>query len=229
MTLSLKIVINVPGFPVTLSGVEGLCVSNTHKREATNQKHSMIPRIHPLPESDASAELKAAWAKHIDDYPGSRITNMKATLSHSPLAFDVYMQWYPLYHAVIGIVGERAAYLFAHAISEASNCPLCTTFFRKIIIQHGERPEDLHLTDDEQYLLDFGATIAQNRGTVLDETYEPIRQRFSDQEIVTLVAFAGQMIATNLINNVLHVTIDEYLYPYLPVIQSEGRTDTTHA
>lgn len=193
-----------------------------------------MPRINPLAESDASTDLKAAWAKHIDDYPGSRITNMKATLSHSPLAFDVYMQWYPLYQAVIGIVGERAAYLFAHAISEASNCPLCTTFFRKLIIQNGERPEDLQLTDDEQHLLNFGAEVARNQGNVPDELYEPIRQRFSDQAVVILVAFAGQMIATNLFNNVLHVTIDEYLYPYLPLTQSDRtggprRTATPHA
>lgn len=183
-----------------------------------------MPRINPIPESQVSDTLRAAWAQHIADYPGSRITNMKATLSHSPLAFDVYMQWYPLYHEVIGIVGERSAYLFAHAISEASNCPLCTTFFRKIIIQNGERPEYLHLTESEQQLLDFGAAIAQNRGdrsagAVSDDLYEPIGQRFTTEQIVVLVAFAGQMIATNLFNNVLHVEIDEYLYPYLPLTQ----------
>ncbi len=176
-----------------------------------------MPRIHPLPESDAADDLKAAWAQHIADYPGSRITNMKATLSHSPLAFAVYMQWYPLYHAVIRIVGERSAYLFAHAISEASNCPLCTTFFRKIIIQNGERPEDLQLTEPEQQLLDFGAAIAQHRGEVPDLLYAPIQVRYSDADIVVLVAFSGQMIATNLFNNVLEVRVDEYLYPYLPL------------
>lgn len=95
---------------------------------------------------------------------------MKATLSHSPLAFAVYMQWYPLYHEVISIIGERPAYLFAHAISEASNCPLCTTFFRKIIIEH---PEDLNLTEAEQHLLDFGSEIARNRGEVSDAVYGP--------------------------------------------------------
>ncbi len=186
-----------------------------------------MPRINPLPHTEASADLREAWTKHIADYPGSRITNMKATLSHSPLAFEVYMQWYPLYHEVIRIVGERSAYLFAHAISEASNCPLCTTFFRKIIIQNGERPEDLILTTEEQQLLDFGAEIALNRGersecritavAVGDAIYEPIRERFADNEVVILIAFAGQMIATNLFNNVLGVTIDEYLYPYLPL------------
>lgn len=174
-----------------------------------------MPRINPLPMSAAGNDLKAAWATHIADYPGSRITNMKATLSHSPLAFEVYMQWYPLYHEVIGMVGERMAYLFAHAISEASNCPLCTTFFRKIIIQNGERPEDLRLSETEQQLLDFGAAIAQQRGEVPDSIYRPIRERYSDVQIVVLVAFAGQMIATNLFNNVLEVEIDEYLYPYV--------------
>ena len=179
-----------------------------------------MPRIAPLPDSLAPAELKAAWAQHIADYPGSRITNMKATLSHSPLAFDVYMQWYPLYQVVISILGERSAYLFAHAISEASNCPLCTTFFRKIIIQHGEQPEQLQLTDGEQRLLDFGAAMAQNRGEVPDSFYEPIRQQFTETEVVVLVAFAGQMIATNVFNNALEVAIDEYLYPYVPLTSS---------
>ena len=42
-----------------------------------------------------------------------------------------------------------------------------------------------------------------------------------DNEIVILIAFAGQMIATNLFNNVLGVTIDEYLYPYLPLTHSQ--------
>ncbi|AQG79382.1 carboxymuconolactone decarboxylase family protein [Spirosoma montaniterrae] len=180
----------------------------------------MTPRIHPLPETDAPPDLIAAWAKHIADYPGSRITNMKATLSHSPLAFDVYMQWYPLYYEVIKIVGERTAYLFAHAISEASNCPLCTLFFRKIIIENGERPEDLHLSEAEQQLLDFGSEMARNRGEIPDAHYEPVRQRYNPAEVVVLVAFAGQMIATNVFNNALHVAIDGYLAPYYPVTQS---------
>jgi hypothetical protein len=177
-----------------------------------------MPRIAPLTAADASADLTAAWAHHIDSYPGSsRITNMKATLSHSPLAFAVYMQWYPLYEAVKTLVGDRSAYLFAHAISQASDCPLCTTFFRKIIIEHGERPEDLQLTTAEAELLAFGAAIACNQGDVSDTVYAPIHQTYADKEIVLLVAFAGQMIATNLFNNVLDVTIDDYLAPYQPL------------
>lgn len=176
-----------------------------------------MPRINPLPEAQASDDLKVAWAKHIADYPGSRITNMKATLSHSPLAFDVYMQWYPLYQEVIRIVGNRLAYLFAHAISEGSDCPLCTMFFRKIIIDNGERPEDLQLTEAEQELLSFGSEMACNKGEVPDGLYQSGASRYSQADMVVLIAFAGQMIATNVFNNALHVEIDEYLAPYYPV------------
>jgi hypothetical protein len=31
-----------------------------------------------------------------------------------------------------------------------------------------------------------------------------------------LVAFAGQMIATNIFNNVIETNIDDYLFDYLP-------------
>ncbi|AUD05161.1 carboxymuconolactone decarboxylase family protein [Spirosoma pollinicola] len=176
-----------------------------------------MPRITPLPAADETPEIQAAFAEHVTDYPGSRITNMKATLGRSVLAFQVYMQWYPLYEEVKKIVGNRQAYLFAHAISEGSNCPLCTTFFRRIIIDNGERPEDLQLTEEEQTLIDFASAIAQHKGEISDELYAPIAERYTDTQIVVLVAFAGQMIATNVFNNVLDVPIDEYLYPYLPL------------
>ncbi|QDK82812.1 hypothetical protein EXU85_31085 [Spirosoma sp. KCTC 42546] len=180
-----------------------------------------MPRISPLPYNEATPDVQVAFDAHVTDYPGSRITNMKATLGRSLLSFQVYMQWYPLYEQVKAILGDRLAYLYAHAISEGSNCPLCTTFFRRIIIDNGERPEDLQLTDHEQAVIDFGSAIALHKGEVSDAVYAPISERYTDAEIVVLVAFAGQMIATNVFNNVLDVKIDEYLYPYLPLTQPQ--------
>ncbi|WP_461108910.1 carboxymuconolactone decarboxylase family protein [Spirosoma koreense] len=176
-----------------------------------------IPRITPLPPEEATPAVQAAFDAHVTDYPGSRITNMKATLGRSLLAFQVYMDWYPLYGEVKKIVGDRLAYLYAHAISEGTDCPLCTTFFRRIIIDNGERPEDLVLSSQEQALLDFGSAIARNKGEIPDERYVPIAEQYTDEQVVVLVAFAGQMMATNVFNNVLKVNIDEYLYPYLPL------------
>jgi hypothetical protein len=175
-----------------------------------------MSRIQPIDRNQASGDLKAAFERHITEY-NARITNMKATLGHSRLAFEVYMQWYPLYQEVIKITGERLAYLFAYAVSLGSNCPLCTTFFRRIIIDNGERPEDLHLTEAEQRLLDFGSQIAENKGYIPDAVYDSVASLYTQEQIVVLVAFAGQMIATNVFNNVLEVEIDEYLTPYIPL------------
>src|SRR5204862_7216653 len=113
-----------------------------------------MPRINPIKDEEMSPSTRAVFSQHIKNY-NSRITNMKSTLGHSLLAFDVYMQWYPLYEEVQKILGKRLAYLFAYSISYASDCPLCSTFFRKIIIDAGEKPENLHLNSSEQRVLDF--------------------------------------------------------------------------
>jgi hypothetical protein len=170
-----------------------------------------MPRVLPLPEAQTPTETKIAYNQHKTIYNG-RITNMKATLGHSFVAFHAYMEWYPLYEEVKKIVGKRLAPLYAWSISEAADCPLCSTYFRKNIIESGEDPENLSLTDDDQELLTFGATIAQHKGFVPDDIFEPIRKKYSDSEIVLLTAFAGIMIATNIFNNVIHTEIDDYLH-----------------
>lgn len=172
-----------------------------------------MPRILPLTETEQSADTKTAFAAHVTNH-NSRITNMKATMGRSVLVFNIYMQWYDLYEQVKAIVGSRAAYLFAYAISEGSNCPLCTTYFRKVIIDNGERPEELMLNDKEQALLDFGSAIANNKGEVPSGLYQLLAQTYSEAQLVVLVGFAGQMIATNIFNNVFEVEIDGYLANY---------------
>jgi hypothetical protein len=175
-----------------------------------------MPRINPLMSNELKAQVQYAFEQHVQEY-NSRITNMKATLGHSLLAFDVYMQWYPLYKAVEKILGTRLAYLYAYSISHASNCPLCTTFFRKIIIDAGESPERPELTVQEQAVLDFGGAVAEHKGNIAADLYSSFAQYYSPEELVVLIAFAGQMIATNIFNNVVETDIDEYLKEYLPV------------
>src|ERR1700712_1472516 len=117
-----------------------------------------MPRIKPLSREEINEPLQKAFEQHVQEFNG-RITNMKATLGHSLLAFEVYMQWYPLYQQVEKILGNRLAYLYAYSISKSSDCPLCSTFFRKIIIDAGERPERLELTTEEKEVIDFGSSI----------------------------------------------------------------------
>jgi alkylhydroperoxidase family enzyme len=164
--------------------------------------------------SEVAEDTQAAFEAHVRAYPSTRITNMKATLGRSLTAFNVYMQWYPLYDEVKKITGNRLAYLYAHSISQGSNCPLCTTYFRRLIMENGERPDQLVLTGQEQALLDFGGAIATESGEVSEAVFKHIRELYSDEQIVVLTAFAGIMVATNLFNNALQVDIDEYLFPY---------------
>lgn len=182
-----------------------------------------MARLAPLTEDAASVNIQQAFKEHIDTYQ-ARITNMKATLGHSLISFKVYMQWYPLYQEVERIVGRRVAYLYAFAISSASNCPLCSTFFRKIIIDAGENPSNLVTTSKEQRLLDFGSAIARDAGNISDEAYEGVASLYDPEQIVVLTAFAGQMIATNIFNNVLQTDIDSYLHDYI----SPNKFNTVH-
>jgi alkylhydroperoxidase family enzyme len=172
-----------------------------------------MPRILPLPEEQTVTEVLAVYRQHKTIY-NARITNMKATLGHSYNAFQAYMQWYPLYEDVKRILGTRLSPLFAWSISEAADCPLCSTYFRKIIIESGESPDNLVLSEEEQHVLSFGAAIALNKGFISDEIFTTIRNKYSDKEIVVLTAFAGIMIATNIFNNVMKTEIDEYLFPF---------------
>jgi hypothetical protein len=175
-----------------------------------------MPRLQPLTNEQLPRDTKEAFEKHVREHQ-SRITNMKATMGRSVLAFEIYMRWYDLYEKVKEITGERMAYLFSHSISLGSNCPLCTTYFRKVIIENGEKPEELILTEDEQSLLDFGSEISISKGEISDTVYNKVAAKYSEEQIVLLVAFAGQMIATNVFSNVFAVEIDDYLTPYVSV------------
>jgi hypothetical protein len=177
-----------------------------------------MSRIKPIHENELSPSVQIAFERHIEEYNG-RITNMKATLGHSLLAFEVYMQWYPLYQQVEIILGKRLAYLYAYSISKASDCPLCSVFFRKIIIDAGEKPDNLVLTPVEKDILDFGSSIAKYQGNISDHVYDAAAKHFEKTDMIVLIAFAGQMIATNVLNNVIETDIDEYLTDYLPSLK----------
>ena len=89
-----------------------------------------MARIQPVSDNELQPSVKVAFERHVKEY-NARITNMKATLGHSLLAFEVYMQWYPLYEEVEKILGKRMAYLYAYSISNASDCPAMLHIFQK--------------------------------------------------------------------------------------------------
>jgi hypothetical protein len=154
--------------------------------------------------------------KEYDDQiaKNGRITNMKRTLLHSVPAFTAYMEWYTLRDLVVPFIGERGVSLYCFAISNGNNCSLCSLFFRKILVDSGENPDDPRLTDKERLLMDFGREIAVNPQHIPEKIYMQIHEQYNEQQIVLLIAFAGIMSATNLFNSVAKIPIDEILYAY---------------
>jgi len=130
------------------------------------------------------------------------------------VALRALMEWYPLRDAVKPFLGERATTLFVHAISSATDCLICSTFFRRHLIDSGESPDRLELDAREQVIVDFGRQLARDPNGVSDELFARLAKQLKPDEIVALTAFGGIMIATNVFNNALRVDLDDYLEPY---------------
>jgi alkylhydroperoxidase family enzyme len=171
-----------------------------------------MPRIRPIDPESAPADTRETYARAKERF--GRVTNMKATLLHSQPAFDALMTWYDLREAVVPFLGERLADLFSHAISAGTDCLICSTYFRRALIDAGVNPDELQLDEREKVVVEFGQCLAQPFSRVPDDVYARISALFSDEQIVALTAFGAMMVATNVVNNVLEVELDDYLAEY---------------
>jgi len=194
-----------------ISGTEG-ANSSEHGCPRRFQERGRMSRIAPLEVPDAEpaarAELERQLAAH------GRVTNMKRTLAHSATALHALMTWYPLRDRVARFLGERATTLFAHAISTGADCLICSTFFRRILVESGEDPAALVLDDREQTVVEYGVQLVRDSNEVSDALYGRLEAFLTPAQIVDLTAFGALMIATNVVNNALRVDLDGYLEPY---------------
>ena len=159
---------------------------------------------------DIRAEYDDQIAKH------GRITNMKRTLLQDKLSFKVYMEWYSLYDELISYgLTDRELTVFSYAISTGNDCLICGMFFTKILVDAGEDPKNLTLSEREKLLVDFGTQITNNPHGIDEEIYEKLRAEYDDRTLTALIAFAGIMYATNLFNTVAKVPLDDVLYSYI--------------
>lgn len=171
-----------------------------------------MARIPPVIEESAAPAAR----KLLDQQRAAhgRTTNMKRTLAHSPVALQSLMTWYDLHAEVSAFLGSRGTMLFVHAISSQTNCLICSTFFRRWLIEAGENPDALKLDDREQTLVDFGRQLVRDANAVSDELFTRLRAFLKPEQLVSLTAFGGMMIATNVFNNAMRVDLDDYLLPF---------------
>lgn len=171
-----------------------------------------MPRVDPRDLAAAPANIRAAAEEH--ERRTARITNMKRTLLHSLPAFDALMTWYPLRDRVAAFLGERATLILAHAISAETDCLICSTFFRRILIEGGDNPDALALSEAEATVVEFGRRLAKPPYEIPDDLFARIARGRTDEQVVDLMAFGALMLATNVFNNALAVPLDLVLEPF---------------
>lgn len=142
-----------------------------------------------------------------------KLTNMKQVLLSDYATYDAFMGWYTSWTRLVEIIGERSAVFYAHAISTTNSCLLCSLFFISDLKELGLDPNNLQFDEKEEVLTELGAQIVKDPTAVDDYLFDQLKRWYSDSEIVAIVGFATQMIATNNFNSVLQIDVDERLLP----------------
>jgi hypothetical protein len=171
-----------------------------------------MTRISPLDERSAPEASRELAAAHLA--AGGRMTNMKWTLARAPVALDALLQWYPLHDEVVPFLGQRRTNIFCHAISTRSDCLICSTFFRRILIETGDDPDALRLDDLDQLIVDLGRRLVDDPHSVDDALHARLREHLDEAQVVLLVAFGAMMVATNVFNDAMGVPLDGVLEPF---------------
>lgn len=169
---------------------------------------SHIPKIdYPT----ASEEVRAAHDEEVR--VRGRMTNMKRTLLHSPVAHRIYAEWFTL-RRELQAIDDRSIWIFSHAISKAAGSKIAITFFRRALITAGFDPDALTLSEEEALLDAFGKAIVANSNAIPAEIWSGLKARYDTKTLVDLVAFAGIMLATAVFNNVVEIDFDPELVAF---------------
>jgi hypothetical protein len=171
-----------------------------------------MARIEKVVYEKASPELQELYKKVEKEH--GVVTNMKATLLHSPAALKAVLEWYKLFDIVKPVIGERRAILFCDAISRENACTLCSSFMNRSIIKGGENPQSLKLDDKDQVIIDFGKQLAADPNRVSNALYNKLKAFLTPTQIVDLTVFGALMIVNNVFNSALQVDLDESLDSY---------------
>ena len=170
----------------------------------------MSARIAPLEQDDLSPIEEKDWQELVDQ---GHLTNMQKTIIRDHATYVAYAAWHDSWRRLVEIVGLRAATVYAHAVSEVNDCQLCSLYFVADLRKLGIEPSSFTATPQEEVLTAFGRQFVQDATVISDELFARLHQFWNDDEIVAIVGFAGQMVATNDFNSAIGVELDERLLP----------------
>ena len=159
-------------------------------------------------------ETSGAERERYEELAGrNAVTNMKRGLLQDAATYDAFMAWYTSWNRLVEVISEREATVYAHSISTTNSCQLCSLFFISDLKALGLNPADFEKTGREELLSELGQQIVKDPTAVSDDLFARLRAEWSERELVVIVGFAAQMIATNDFNSVFQIDLDERLLP----------------
>jgi len=170
-----------------------------------DDRPTFLPIAAPDELTSASRAAADAW---LAASGSPRLSNLQATLIGHVPSFVAYQQFTVLRDELAPYIGERALALFSLAISEAAGSDAGTTHFRGILVAGGTDVDNPQVTEAEQLLIDWGRLIATAPGQIPDAVYARLQLAFNPKLRIMLVAYAGQLVATNLVNAVGRIPLD---------------------
>lgn len=149
-----------------------------------------------IPELDlaaASTEQRAAYEEEMR--LRGRMTNMKRTLLHSPVALRVYGEWFTLRDELAPIIGDRAVFRLCLAVSTAMDNRVGMAFMRRGLARlaiDDSAPSNIDLEDIDA----FGTAFATDAKSIRPALWSRLSARLTNKILVDLTALAGIMVAT---------------------------------
>ena len=172
-----------------------------------------MARIEPLNKDELTDVQKADWDRLVKQ---GHLTNMQRTIIRDHETYVAYDAWHTSWNRLVEIVGLRAATVFAHAISEINECQLCSLYFVADLKKLGIQPQDFHETEEESILVKLGREYVKDPTSIQDEVFDSLFKYWTANEIIAIIGFAGQMVATNDFNSAIGINLDDRLLPLQP-------------
>ena len=179
-------------------------------KESLKRRNIKMARIKLVEQNEATGAEKERY----DELAGrNAVTNMKKGLLNDAATYDAYMAWYTSWNRLVEVIGFFFNDTATTEIYTTNSCQLCSLFFISDVKGLGLDPANLVYDEKETVLTKLAESIVKDPTSVSDELFEQLRKFFNDQELVVIVGFAGQMIATNNFNSVFKIDVDKRLLP----------------
>ncbi len=177
-----------------------------------------MPRIKALDIASATGPQAAAIEAEL--HARGKMTSLKWAQAHSPEVLRIYGEWFTLHARLVPAVGVRGLNIFCLAVCEAQGSVIPTGYFRRALVNAGSDPDRLERSSEEDALHRFGTIVGERAGHVPDDLWNALATRYGELVMVDLAGFAGQMVATTVLANLLQVEPDEDVLAFLKPVKA---------